>query len=184
MTRSVSFVQNGNKYCHNLWLSEHLTNTRRFKIGFRFERSPRVENRNHIREFFNVHFSHMIASTWLHIWKLDGWLCRMTPFWPWRHHQQRHNKTLHIARFIHIWEMVALGAISKAQIMKNNAGIVITFLGYTQLKNIFRNNTSQNCRSKVIFGVWGWSNIKMLGIIMGMLLWQPRFYFTSCFHDR
>ena len=49
ITWSVFVVQRGYKYCHNMWLVGHLSNTLGFL--FRFETSSEVENENRFREF-------------------------------------------------------------------------------------------------------------------------------------
>ena len=78
-----------------------------------------------------IHILHMIASISLQIWQLGGKLCKMKPFWPWWHHQWRHNVTLHIALYINARERVVLGmSISKVNILVNNANIVIIFPRY------------------------------------------------------
>ena len=49
ITWSVFVVQRGYKYCRNIWLVGHLSNTLGFL--FRFETSSEVENENRFREF-------------------------------------------------------------------------------------------------------------------------------------
>ena len=68
-----------------------------------------------------------------------------TPFWPRWHQQWRHSVTLNIDLYIHVSEWMALGLISKANILGNNANIVSLFQG-------------QWCGALMFSLIWVWTN--------------------------
>ena len=85
ITGSVFILQRGNKYFHNPWVTEHLTDMLKFR--FRLERSSEVENWTCFMKFSKS----VLVSLSLQIKKLADTLCKTTPFWC--RHQVRHNAT-------------------------------------------------------------------------------------------
>ena len=123
---SIFIVQRGNKYCHKLWLTWHLFNTQ-ISGSASIWKIIRGRNSKPFSGIFKIHVFCMVGSISRQIWKLHGEFCKMKPFWLWWQLQLRHSVTLNSVLYIHVSERVALRAISKANILANNANIVIYF---------------------------------------------------------
>ena len=92
---------------------------------------------------FKIHVLHMIASIWLQIWKLKANcdhddIIRDITAWLW---------ILPSVFMFKRWWLQ--GQVLRPISWGSNVNITTVFLGYSYLKNILRNKTSQDSRSKV-----------------------------------
>ena len=110
ITRLVFIVQRKNICCHNIWLTGfwHLS------VGFGLKDRQRLRIEP-VFGNFKIRAIDIIASFGLQIWKLNGKLWNESILQGWRH-QRRHNVTLNISPYIHLWEIVAPNASFKLRI--------------------------------------------------------------------